>query len=444
MDILNAATSIGLAPKKVASTKGGEYESACPHCGGKNRFRIWPCDRGGSGSYWCRQCGKWGDLVQFLVEFCRYSYKDAFHADGREMPETYLPSSESFISHCNRQQFMPRKYESPGEIWQEKAHEFVDKAHECLLGAENIQKYLESRGMDIMAIKNFKLGWFPGENGKNCKFRPRKTWGLPVIKKTNGRDKMLWIPRGLIIPCFKNDKIYRIRIRRPKADIKSKSDIKYYILPGSGMEAMSINPDKKAIVVIESELDGMLIARKAGSLVGIVALGSAQNKPGTDTCIYLEKAFKILISLDYDKAGMNAWSWWKEYFRNSKLWVVPVGKDPGEAFQGGVDIKDWIIAGLPPVFTLNYISNIEVPDGLYPFEELKFFLKKYPIQIIADKDRGEIVFDPGLKNRQIRYRVRQLFYEDDEIFYFLKLIHPDSLIDKDNCDFKFNKKGAQK
>ena len=24
------------------------------------------------------------------------------------------------------------------------------------------------------------------------------------------------------------------------------------------------------------------------------------------------------------------------------------GKDPGEAFEAGVDIKEWIVAGLPP------------------------------------------------------------------------------------------------
>ncbi len=33
------------------------------------------------------------------------------------------------------------------------------------------------------------------------------------------------------------------------------------------MEAMGINPDRKAFVVVESELDGILISRKAGSLL---------------------------------------------------------------------------------------------------------------------------------------------------------------------------------
>jgi DNA primase len=112
-------------------------------------------------------------------------------------------------------------------------------------------------------VKGFRLGWFPGEKGKNSKFRPRESWGLPtVIKESNGRKKMLWIPRGLVIPCFKAGQIYRIRIRRPAEDLTPAMNSKYYIVPGSGMEAMGMNPDRKAFVVVESELDGILVTRK--------------------------------------------------------------------------------------------------------------------------------------------------------------------------------------
>ena len=99
---------------------------------------------------------------------------------------------------------------------------------------------------------------------------------------------MLWLPRGIVIPCFKNNKIYRIRIRRPKADIKTERDVKYYVVPGSGMEVMDFNADKKSIVIVEAELDAMLVARHAGSLTGVVSLGSAQNKPGNAVFIILK------------------------------------------------------------------------------------------------------------------------------------------------------------
>ena len=41
MQLLDLVQADGLAPKKVASTNGGEYHSPCPGCGGKDRFIIW-------------------------------------------------------------------------------------------------------------------------------------------------------------------------------------------------------------------------------------------------------------------------------------------------------------------------------------------------------------------------------------------------------------------
>ena len=78
MNILDAVSSAGVSLKKAASTKGGEYAGPCPGCGGKDRFRCWPAEKGGEGSYWCRGCNSGGDLVQFLKDYCGYSYPDAF------------------------------------------------------------------------------------------------------------------------------------------------------------------------------------------------------------------------------------------------------------------------------------------------------------------------------------------------------------------------------
>jgi hypothetical protein len=407
MKILEAYGSIGLIPKKKSVTHGGEYAGPCPGCGGVDRFLMWPAEKGGEGSYWCRGCRKGGDIVQFLVDYCNYSYQDAFKAAGRQQPLGYHRVYGQPLYRDQEKdsvEFEPREYESPGESWVKKADDFVKKSHQALLGNPDMLGYLNGRGIDEMAVKNFRLGWFSGENGKPYMFRPRAPWGLPEMKnEKTGKPKMLWVPRGLIIPCFKNGKIYRIRIRRPDEDIKTPQDIRYYVLPGSGMEAMGLNPDRKAFVIVESELDGFLIARKAGSLVGVVALGNAQTKPGAGVTPYLNNAVTILVALDYDDAGKASWFWWRDNFRTAKLWPVPEGKDPGEAFRAGLDVKRWIFEGLPPVFHLkaqsyhSWPKNLEPPAGLSPFSELKFFLERLPIEIIADKNRHEIVFSPGLK-----------------------------------------------
>ena len=448
MNILDAYESTGLVAKKKSTTKGGEWAGPCPICGGGDRFLIWPNQKGGEGSYWCRRCGKGGDLVQFLVDGCNYSYPEAFKAVGRENQPGYRREYGQPLYRDTKKksdEFKPREYESPCNRWAKKAAAFVEESHKALLTNSDELEYLESRGIDEMAVKNFKLGWFPGENGNPCMFRPRTPWGLPEIKsEKTGKSKMLWVPRGLVIPCFKNGKIYRIRIRRPDADIKSPQDIRYYVLPGSGMEAMGLNPGRKAFVVVESELDGFLIARKAGSVVGVVALGNAQSKPGAGVVPYLNNALTILVGLDYDAAGKASWPWWRDNFRNSKLWPVPVGKDPGDAFKAGVDIKEWLLAGLPPVFHLKMKLNhrgpgcLKPPEGLYPFQELKFFLERLPIEIIADQDRHKILFSPGFQNKQVKERVRQLFFENEDIFYYLKFMHPKSIINGGNIFLKSN------
>ena len=70
IDILTLVQQRGIQPLLKSSREGGEYHGACPFCGdgGKgpasDRFHIWPRQKEG-GTYWCRQCGKAGDLIRF-------------------------------------------------------------------------------------------------------------------------------------------------------------------------------------------------------------------------------------------------------------------------------------------------------------------------------------------------------------------------------------------
>jgi hypothetical protein len=67
------------------------------------------------------------------------------------------------------------------------------------------------------------------------------------------------------------------------------------------------------------------------------------------------------VALDFDKPqwneqkqrmvapGAEACGWWSKTFPDTwKRWPVPEGKDPGEAFQAGIDLRKWASDGLPP------------------------------------------------------------------------------------------------
>jgi hypothetical protein len=69
--------------KRVSKTYGGEWAGACPWCGGRDRFRVWPYREASEIVYWCRGCGESGDLIQFLRDACRMSFQEACAAAGQ-------------------------------------------------------------------------------------------------------------------------------------------------------------------------------------------------------------------------------------------------------------------------------------------------------------------------------------------------------------------------
>lgn len=463
MKIMDAAARANVTLKKVSTTNGGEYAGPCPKCGGRDRLRVWPEDRGGAGSYWCRQCQCGGDLVQFLVDFCHMEYPAAFREAGREMPDGYKPERYRPVGGIasltgSDHGFVPRHYDDPVETWQTRAARLVDESHAALLENSRVLGWLAGRGLDLDAVKRFRLGWFAGENGKDCMFRPRAAWGLPEIKKTNGQAKMLWVPRGVVIPWMVDGQVRRIKIRRPGKDLQQERDVKYYFLPGSSPEPALLCPDRKAFAVVESEFDGLLVVHKAGAVVGCLILGSAANKPDSAAYHIMKKSLRILDALDYDQAGAGAGRWWREKFDQAHRWPVPVGKDPGEAFEAGVDILAWIMEGLPPAITLAFqgakaevpeLKSLETPAPL-PQEpevphtgpeqmyaptvaELKRLLDRYPFKIRATEQRISLICAPAWNNAEVIKAISRLIYFDVDVADYLDA-HPATMIHRGNFE----------
>ncbi|MBW2149254.1 MAG: hypothetical protein JRI22_19805 [Deltaproteobacteria bacterium] len=335
MTILDLLQHDGIIGKKVASTNGGEYASPCPGCGGEDRFRCWP-EEGDGGRWWCRHCNKSGDVIQYLREFKGMSYRDACIFLGR------TPGRWRTLRHKRQAEnytWMPKDRSRPPEQWQENAMQIVESAEQCLWSDEGsrMREWLAGRGLKEQSIKQALLGlilkdqWFE-----------RAHWGLPEEAAGNGHKK-LWIPEGLVIPCVSNRCVQRIRIRSSNPCQSGK----YYIVPGSSSSPL-VCATKECMLVVESELDALLVNQEAGDLVGVVALGSAQVKPDNQTSEMLHRARIILVSLDNDESGAKTfWEWWVKNFPNTKRWPVIEGKDPSEAYQNGLDIRAWVLAGLP-------------------------------------------------------------------------------------------------
>ena len=428
MNVLDLLAKQGIQARKVAGTKGGEYHSPCPGCGGKDRFHVWPEQNNGEGSYWCRQCEKGGDAIQFLIDFEGLTFKEACQQLGKETSDYPERNTPRPPSQRKAQEYQPRETQTPQEKWQAKARALISWASAKLMQNRKQLDWLAERGIKRETALRFSLGWNPGEKGRDI-FRPRESWGLETVLKENGKPKKLWLPIGLVIP-FIQDTVLRIRIRRPEV---REDEPRYYIIPGSSTACMFIpcsdeKQHRSAVVVVESELDAILLAQEVGDMVSVLALGSSSTKPDTSVYDALQKADCILVALDFDDAGSKALAWWTEKFGETvDVWPVPEGKDPGDAYKAGVDIREWILAGLPPAWTIGrslLVSEGEgegqssSSDNVCParVQELSELLRRHPVKI--DLRNGITLLEPpgwAKENWSVAQRISSLVFDDPDV-----------------------------
>jgi len=337
--------------------RGGEIWAHCP----------WHQEStpGGAFSYsaesdvaYCHSCQGKGDIIDLFATANNMEQSQAFVEFMREHCPSALDRSTGTRSRFKRTPKMPEQGKTstdwspqdlhrPPQIWREKANKVMNWGSEQLQQAPDVAEWLRKRGISEATAYIFGLGWIPQDI-----YRERESWGVPAEYHKDGREKKLWIPRGLVIPYLRKGELQRLRFRRFQDDQLPR----YYVLHGSGRAPMWIQctvsqPTHEAVMVVEAELDGIMLHEQAGDLVHVLALGSSSAKPNDpDVLASLDSAVSILLSLDFDQAGQKATAWWQERYSAAEYWPVPEGKDPGDAYQAGINIREWILDGLPPVF----------------------------------------------------------------------------------------------
>lgn len=329
MVLLELAQKIGLQPKKVSGMHGGEFKSACPSCGGNDRFILHPFKKIGkcNGTYWCRQCGKKGDTIQFARDFLGLSFQAAINRIGISIQDYRKEKIKP------RKLFHSIKIRDTNELWNKKITRLTEWAHEQLLVCSDAINFLLKRGVTISMMKKYKIGLIP-----RTIYCQKSDWGLP-----NETDsKKLWIPSGIVIPTWLDKKVVRLRIRR--MDWKPDDKIgKYIVLPGSTNAFCKLGDlSNELMIMVESELDAYALHAAVSDLALVVAVGSNIANPDNITDL-LAKRKNLLICHDNDKGGMVMTEKLKRLYPHAQIYPTPYGKDVGEAVERGLNLRIWIL-----------------------------------------------------------------------------------------------------
>ena len=300
--------------KRIASTNGGEYAGPCPFCGGTDRFRVWPNHDGG-GRWWCRQCERSGDAIQYIRERDGLSYHEALDRLGLEAsnngPRRQPAKPAPVVS---------KKAQRP--TWDTAAALQVVETCEAALWSDAGAKargWLHDRGLSDDTIRAWRLGYNPAA----------------------GEVGGLYVARGVVLPCFVDGAVQYVKVRRPVPPLPGP---KYKQVKGSKAALYGLDrlEGRRVVVICEGELDAVLLWQEAGDLVDVVAVGSASGRPVLAHLTRLAGAGRWLVALDRDRAGEKGAAWWGDYSARVRRVRPLQGNDLTDFHQAGGDLRAWI------------------------------------------------------------------------------------------------------
>ena len=332
----------------LAEEAGAEFsdahrlQSRCPlprHAGDRSSLAFSIYDHG---TKWkchsaCPSEASGGDVISFYMAWKQVDFKTAL----KELSERIGPHSLPL----KRGDSIPEVVvPAQPALWSEQAEKFVSYAEKNL--TDHVCAYLiEERGLSNETIRAFRLGYNP----KNLYDDPKR-WGL--------EGKKIWLPRGIVIPGFQDEKVSYMKIRRPMPnDILGKYigpwierdgavDVKFGGPRGgrSVLFRLEFKDHLPVLLLTEGEWDTMLVWEHCADLCDVGTLGGAQSKFDLLDFALLTSYLAILVVHDDDKAGERGRSYISKLHAVSER-IVPIeppAHDLTDFWKSGGDLRQWI------------------------------------------------------------------------------------------------------
>lgn len=306
--------------RRVANTNGGEYAGACPFCGGRDRFRAQP-NAQPYPRWFCRNCGgeHWHSPIDYVMRRDGIQLTDAVRVltEPQVGTPTFKPAP---VATPQQKASAP-----PAQEWQDKAGAIVAECCEALWSdaGERARNWLtNTRGLSEQTISSWRLGY----------------------NASDRRVGDLFIPRGIVIPCFERGTLWYVKIRLAKGEKK------YTHLKGGHAALYGAGTLFNATyaVVVEGEFDCMVTYQALQEaddpyfrrFVGMCTLGSATNPIDVGEWFdALARVDRFLVCYDADKEGERGAAKWSELTKRARRVHVPTLR------EGDKDLNDYHKAG---------------------------------------------------------------------------------------------------
>lgn len=419
LSTVDLAALIGTTEKLTKVGHKGLYRGACRFCGGTDRFKVEQGKRDGGGDIWfCHGCEKGGDAIKWIQL-----------RDDCDFPTACTTLGVALHSQGYRTGFVPDPeiVDPPNAEWRRFANAFVRTAIDTLWSpqGERAVAWLMARGLTEATIRAALIGYHPGagDNGDRH-FAARMELGLDPEPDADGRIKGVWLPRGIVIPWFIDEDLWRVEFRRPvmpdawecgasvfltqnteerqvydtlkRLKIASVTMIareldahphaiaailhdlahdgivrrptKYIPLTGGsnavyGVDA--IQPGQPAALV-EGALNVLALRQEAGDLLTPVGLGAATHGRRVRWLTRIGQASPLLVALDNDEdqaKGEGHAAYWTDALRATAVRWRPTRKDCGAMLQEGANLRAWATAGIEHAYTELAQRRAGAPDA---------------------------------------------------------------------------------
>ena len=349
-DLLQRIDLRALAVSAGAKFPSMKNSSACPLHKGNNptSFHIYTGSDGIPRWHCFTGCRRGGDAIGFYMAWQGVDFRTAV----RELQE--LAGNPPAIATTSTAP-APDKGLAPSEKWQARCQDFLRFAQDELWGNTEALRYLtEMRGLNTMTIGSWGLG-----------YNPRDVWDTEAVYGLDA-GKRVWLPQGIVIPGWRDDALYYVKIRRPIGEdmlacgfTPTRPDllpnVKYASIRGGRQVAFGEThlAQRSVLVLVEGEFDAMLLHQVCGAHVDVLTLGGAATRLTTNDLMTLATYQRIIAAHDNDQAGERARALLAQVSDRITSWP-PSAKDVTAMWREGGDggLRRWLAgaqaAAMPP------------------------------------------------------------------------------------------------